>query len=275
MVFKKNIHEPIAVYRIILTVLLIEILVYFFSGLNTNFLYGNTFFSLEQDPLLWAAYYTGIPQFIVQHVWVAIFLDIAILLLLCWLVVKPLNVWVARLLLLFLILFYVVVVGHHTHRNFQTGYIFVLLLFVVTSTNNKQILFECLRYFLLIFYVMAAYLKITSGALFNATHMSHALAAQFAPYFTEQRLGWRTALNSYLVQHTLIAQSLLITATIVEALAIVGFFTKKYDFLIALFLLIFHFANWFLMDIAPIGHIAFLSILFFSKQLCWINKASN
>ena len=47
---------------------------------------------------------------------------------------------------------------------------------------------------------------------------------------------------------------------------IIGFVTKKYDRLLAILLLGFHFMSWLIMDIAPFGQVGFISLLFLSRQ---------
>lgn len=261
--------HPIKAYRIILCILLIELIIYFFCDVHVAAFVGNTFIGFEQDPLLWLTYSTGLPQLILGNVYVSYFIDASIFVLLCLLIAKPLNKWWAIMLLILLFTFYAIFTGHLSHRNYQSGYLLLLLPFCFNHLKSKQILFEFTRYFLLFFYVSAAYFKFKSGSLFASDHLSHAIVNQFTPYFLEQFFSIRTEFNLYLIAHPTVASFLYVGATILELAAIIGFFTKRFDTYLAIFFLLFHFANWFIMDIAPIGQIAFICTLFFSRQFAW------
>ena len=264
---------PINQYRIIIAILIVEVLVYFFCNIRIAAFQQNTFIGFEQDPLLWFIYFTGLPQFIVGNIFISYFIDVSILLLLTALIFKPLKKWLALVLFIFLFLFYCIFTAHLGHRNYQSGYLLALLPFLFVREKNKQIVFEFTRYFLLFFYVSAAYFKIKSGSIFNPDHLSHAVTNQLTPYFLEHTYSVRTSFNLYLISHHNFAQSLYFGSVIFEFIVIVGFFTKRYDSYLAIAILIFHCTNWFIMDIAPIGQIAFICTLFFSQKFCWKHQS--
>lgn len=199
-------------------------------------------------------------------------MDESIFLLLTALIFKPSDNWLALLLFVSFFLFYSIFTAHLGHRNYQSGYLLVLLPFLFARIQNKQIVFEFTRYFLLFFYISAAYFKIKSDSLFNWDHLRHAVTNQFKPYFLEQSYSLRTSFNLFLITHNNFAQLLYFNATIFGFIAIIGFFTKRYDSNLATTILIFHFLNWFIMDIAPVGQIAFICTLFFSQKFCWQNQ---
>ena len=262
-------ETPVYQYRIILLILFIEIFIYFFSDIHISSFQKNTFIGFEQDPLLWLVYFTGLPQLLLSNIYILYFLDCFILLLIIAVIIKPLNIWFAQGLLILLFIFYTIFTAHLGHRNYQSGYLFVLLPFLFFKVQNKQIIFEFTRYFLLFFYISAAFFKLESGSLFDPNHFSNAVTNQFTPYFLEQSYSLRTSFNLFLITHHSFAQSLYFGATILEFIAIIGFFTKRFDQYLAAGILLFHVANWFIMDIAPIGQIAFICTLFFSQKFGW------
>ena len=262
-------QQPVKQYRIILSILLFELIIYFFCNIHVSAFVKNTFIGFEQDPLLWLIYFTGLPQFVLSNIFLSCFVDISILFFIGAIIFKPLNKWIAIGLFILLFVFYAVVTAHLGHRNYQSGYLLVLLPFLFSNVKSKQIVFEFTRYFLLFFYVSAAIFKYKTGSLFNNDHFSHAVLNQFTPYFLEQSFSIRTSFNLFLITHHNFASFLFIGATILEFVTIVGFFTKRFDSYLAIFILLFHFANWFIMDIAPIGQIAFICTLFFSKKFSW------
>ncbi|CAN5724219.1 hypothetical protein BH11BAC4_BH11BAC4_23140 [soil metagenome] len=252
--------------RVLFCVVLLEWLLFIFSGVSFSFLHGNQFFSLEVDPVSWFFYLLHIPQFIITHQWISVSLDILIVLLLLLFIRNPFINQIAILLFILLLIFYITLMSHLIHRNYQFGFFLVFIPFFFHKEINRKYAFTATRYFLLFFYVSAAFLKLTNGALSDPAHFSHLASGQFTPYFLEGNTGLRTSVNLYLVSHHAFGYMLFIISVILEFVTVVGFFSRRFDKWIALFLLLFHFANWFLMDIAPIGQIAFISLLFLSRE---------
>ncbi len=257
---------PVTTYlRGILLVLFAEYLCFIFSGVSFSFLHDNSFFSLGVDPLSWVFYALKLPQFILHHKWAGILADGLIVFFFICLLYNPLQNRIALALMLLLLLFYITLTGYHTHRNFQTGFFLALLPFIFISRKNKVMAFEACRYFLLFFYFSSAIFKLLNPSFFNASHFTPILVQQFAPYFLEGNTGFRTNANLFLVGHPVHAQWLLIAAFLAEFITVVGFFTKRFDNYLGICLLTFHLVNWFIMDIAPIGQLGFIGLLFISN----------
>jgi hypothetical protein len=161
-----------------------------------------------------------------------------------------------------LLILYVTITGYLAHRNFQAGYVWFFFPFLFAKPVNRNFAFEATRYFLLFFYVSAAILKLSNNLSFSPAHFSDFLVNQFSPYFLESNTGWRTDLNLFLIQHKSFSGFLYVCSIVIELLALIGFFTKRYDRWIAIMLYAFHFTNWIIMDIAPVGQLGFLALLF-------------
>jgi hypothetical protein len=108
---------------------------------------------------------------------------------------------------------------------------------------------------------------LSSHSLTGGLHLSHLLSGQFTPYYLEGNTGLRTQVNLYLMDHPAVSYILYLASFIAELTAIIGFFTKRFDKWIAIVILAFHFSNWFIMDIAPLGQIAFICLLFLSNEM--------
>ncbi len=251
--------------RLVLIILLIEWLIYFFSGVTFSALYGNNFYDIKVDIFYWIPFLIGIPQWILQIHWVGIVLDICIFICLVYQIYYPVKTTAARILFVLLFLFYIILTAYLTHRNYPTGIFIILIPFLFSKPINRKFAFEAIRYYLLWFYLSAASLKIFSGSVFHPDHFSHFLKHQFTPYFIENNTGWRTSMNEYLVHHIYFAYALFMASFFIELAVIIGFFTKRYDRFLLVMLILFHIADWILMDIAFIGQAAFISILFISS----------
>ena len=261
-----NNNVTIPAQQRILFILFLECCIIIYSGVGFASLYGNPFFSIGVDPFSWLLFGAGVPQTIVAHHWMGSLLSLSIIFLLILLIIFPRQYIYAVLLFILLICLYVTLTGYLTHRNFQTGMFLVLLPFLFTKNNSKQFAWEAIRYFLLFFYVSSGLLKIWNHSFNDVSLFSQHLAAQFAPYYLEENLGFRTSINLYLIQHTAVAYGLMIAATAIELSMLVGFFTRRWDKWLGIALLVFHLANWCVMDIAPIGHLSFICILFLQYE---------
>ncbi len=252
--------------RLLGCLLLLEYVIFIFSGISFSFLTNDTFFSLPADPAFWAFFGSGIPQFIISHHWVGLLVDILILVLLLAFTYNPLKRWVALALCILLFTFYITLMGYLTHRNYQFGFFMVLVPFIFKKPLNKYFAYGAIRYFLLFFYFSAALLKLTNNALADPAHFSHMLCSQFTVYHLEGETGFRTVLNLYLINHISSSYALYIIAFIVELFTFVGFITKKFDKLIAIGLCLFHLSTWLIMDIGAVGQISFICLLFLGSM---------
>ncbi len=253
--------------RIILGVLFIEYLIIVFSGISFTNLSGDMLFSIGVDPLFWLIYIAKIPQTILKYTWLAILYDIGIFLSFIFLIYNPFKNKIAVVLFCLLLVFYVSYMGLIGTRNYMTGFFLVLLPFLFKEDKNRQISFGVLRYFLLFFYVSAAFIKIQQSSIYDLNYYSKILINQLTPYYLEHNFSWRTVVNLYLVGHPYFSRILFLSGLLLECIPIVGFFTKRFDPYLATLILLFHLSNWFIMDIAPIGQIAFICTLFFSKKI--------
>ena len=250
----------------LLFIVLIEYLLFIISGVSFSSLHQIPYFNIGVDPAYWIAYILNIPQFIVAHHWLGIFIDSSIVLLLFGLIIYPSKNILAFAIFILLLIFYLTLTGYLGHHNFQSGFVFILIPYLFKEKKNRSFAFEAIRYFLLFFYFSAAVYKLTSVGLYNQDHFSNILSGQFAPYFIEGNIGWRTSFNNFLINHNSIAYSLYIGAFIFEFSVVVGFFTKRFDIHIGIIVLCFHLFNWIIMDISVIGQIAFIALLFYKKN---------
>lgn len=239
----------------------IEFLIFQISGVGYTSISHAPYFNIGVDPLYWIFYGLYIPQTMIKYPLIASILDFATLGFLLISLLKFNEKWI-RVTVLLLILYYVTLTGYLGHRNYQSGFVWVLMPLMFKSEKNKMFAFEALRYWLLFFYTSSAIFKIVGDGVFNNNHLSNILTEQLLPYYIEQNLGVRTLINSYLVNFKNMAQVLFFGAIIFEMSTFIGFFTKKYDKLIGIFLIAFHLVNWLLMDISPFGQLSILSIFF-------------
>ena len=241
-------------------IFLIEFLLFIFSGVSFHGLHEVAYFNFGIDPVYWLFFLLQIPQFIFSHQVVGLMLDISILLLLIYSVFIKENIIITWLLFFLFMLYYVSLTSTLGHRNYQTGFFIMIIPFLFSNPTNRKFAFEGIRYFYIFFYLSSGIFKIINHGIFEPSMMTTTLKLQFIPYLLESNLSWRTTLNLFLIKHYIASYILFCTAVVLESFFIIGFFTKKWDYLLGILLICFHFSNWIIMDIAPLGQ---FSVIFY------------
>ena len=239
----------------------VEFLIFQISGVGYTSISHAPYFNIGVDSLYWIFYGLFIPQTIIKYPVIAIVFDFATIGFLLLSLFNFNEKWL-RCTVFLLMLYYVTLTGYLGHRNYQSGFVLVLIPLMFKSDKNKIFAFEALRYWLLFFYTSSAVFKIFGNGLFNVNHLGSIVTNQILPYYIEQNLGVRTLMNSFLMNYKNMTHLLFWGAILLEISTLTGFFTKKYDKLIGIFLISFHLFNWFLMDISPLGQLSILSIFF-------------
>ena len=247
--------------RIILSVLLIEYLLFILSGVSYSFLYGASMKIVNVDFTYWFVNLIQFPELVSHYYFIGVGLDLLTVLLLITSIWDPGKTWVLRILFILLLFFYITFNTYHTHPNIQLGYALILFPFCFKRADLFDIAWDFLRYYLLFFYFFAGIYKFIGGGIQEVNLMTWFLESQNALYFYLHPSYWRQETIRWLILHPYISWSLYMLAAIVESITIVGFFTKRMDKIIFILLVLFHLANWFLMDIAPFGMITFLLLL--------------
>ena len=136
--------------------------------------------------------------------------------------------------------------------NSIESYIAWLLFPVVFIPSNRQtflLLFRGLRYFFLFFFASAAVWKLAQGGIFNPSEMSGILLYQHNQLLTGSPGYWLTNVYLFLIQHKTLSYLLYLGATLLEVAFVVGFFTTRYDRLLAVLVIVFLIADHFIMRI--------------------------
>ena len=240
------------------------------SGVGYQDLGKTHFFTLGADPFYWLLFITPIPNVILQNQTLAIFLQYLPLLLILFLLFDTNRKWIAFFLFILMFTYYLVLTAVIGHHNFQTG-IFLVTIPYIFGRKNRLFIWDLLRYWILFFYVTAAIFKLMDPSFFNVHHFSTQLSSQFLIYKLEQHMTFRVKLNEWLMEHYYFSTGLYLLGFAAEVSCLVGFFTKKFDKILGIILIIMHLLIWLVMDIAPIGYMSVL-LLFFVEKGAWSKK---
>ena len=147
----------------------------------------------------------------------------------------------------------------------HTAWLLFPFIFLTRQGQTFLLLYEAVRYFFLYFFVSAAIWMFAQGGIFHVHEMSGILLYQHQQLLTNSPDYWHTRFILYLIQHRFLSYTLYLSATILELLFIVGFFTKKYDRMLLILFIIFLIADNFIMRI-PYFEVAALALPLFIKN---------
>jgi len=131
----------------------------------------------------------------------------------------------------------------------HTAWLLFPLVFMPKKEDTFEVLFNGLRYFFLFFFASAGLWKLRQGGVFNLSEMAGILLYQHKQLLVTSPGYWQTNFIWWLVQHAKISFLLYLSATIIELIFIVGFFTKKFDKVLLLLFLVFLVTDYFVMRI--------------------------
>jgi len=107
------------------------------------------------------------------------------------------------------------------------------LLFIVQSVSLFSLLFDGLRYVFLYLFSSAAIWKLIKGSVLNIQQMSGVLLYQHGQQLTNSPGYWQSRMYMWLINHEGVSYVLYLAGFLIELIFIIGFFTKKYDRLLA------------------------------------------
>ena len=244
-------------YKVIQYYCIIFYILMLYKWLNHLFLYQSepSFFSTRQDIFTWLFMQTGLHQWLLNNPpgWILadlLFYSMPLIYLIIYRY-KNNSATVAAITMLLINWCYIQCYTLYPINSIESYIAWLLfpIAFIPKKEKTFILLFDGLRYFLLFFFTSAAIWKFVQGGIFNISEMSGILLYQHNQLLTSSPGYWQSSMYLYFIQHQYFSYILYLSATILEACFIIGFFTKKYDRLLALLFLIFLLMDWFVMRI--------------------------
>jgi hypothetical protein len=257
MILQRLLKIGIDFNRLIWMVVTIEWAIMMFSGLSLGNFYGAGFFEFGTDPIYWGFFFTGIPHLIQTKFGIGIALTILTGLCLFVGIIKPLKIWNAAIAIGLLLMHYLMATAHMGHRNFQSGFFLILIPFLFKG-RSKELAWEGLRYWILLFYASAAFYKIFQHSNIPFNYFADQLQQQWLGYRMDQSSDLRLKMIEYLIAKPSVTNLIFWIGCMLEMFCLAGLFTRRMDNWIFWGLVFLHFGIWLLMDIGLIGQLAFL-----------------
>ncbi len=206
------------------------------------------FINVGIDNSFWGMHLLGIPQYLGSHRTMAFITEIILFLLPFSLLTKWRNIGA----LLFLILFTIVTISQQSLSSTTTkSGVSPLLMMIPFVFNGRKFVLtrEGIRYYLLMLFVGAGLFKFVNGGIFEIDQFSNIMTNQHRDLQILNPDHIAYTITEYFSSHWVMAQSLYVSAFLLQCSFIIGFFTKKMDQILYWFLIFFCLMSFFLMRI--------------------------
>lgn len=223
-------------------------LIRFFSGRCLHTIALQPIKSPEIDYAFWLLLLTQIPSFLINHSLISLIVDIIILFLSIYLVIKFKKYLFIILITLFFIQ-HITVEIYSCYHSKVSVVIFVAFIPLLLKQKNKHLMIEFVRYFVLFILVSAAYHKIHNGAIFSLQYFQTVLFLQHIDLqvLNPNHISYKIAV--YLRSHIYYAYTAFMLLFFTQLSFALGIFTKKLDLLLILLLITFTLMTYLVMRI--------------------------
>jgi len=214
---------------------------------------------------------TGFQQLIMNHTLVRWVLDIGFMSMPFALYMAVIKEWkIQKAIAIFTALF-VMLYGYFFSMmssmsiEMYIAWMLFPLLFSGKTVDAFYYRLHILRYLFVLFFFSTALWKIRAGGIFNPEQFSAILLQQHLPVLVSAPQYWFSELIHWVLNHPHVSFTLYLLATAIEFVFVIGFFTKKYDRILAVLLCCFLVMDYFLMEINYFPWLPFLGCLYFSR----------
>ncbi|MCP4442654.1 MAG: hypothetical protein GY810_27425 [Aureispira sp.] len=209
------------------------------------------FVTPRADNVFWGLHILGLPDVLIHNSWAAIAIDGSLLLLPLLAMLLP-NWRIFSILLAISCSLYFVtfnsVSTHHEHTFL--GVVFWSLVLCFKQNKSFVLGLWALRYYVCFALFSAAIWKVYRGSAFDSTQMEHILKAQHLDFMVQNPTHWYSDFINYLLSSPTICAALWYGMLVLELFFVVGFFTRRLDKFLLYFVLLFFFADYWVMNLA-------------------------
>jgi len=238
------------IQQLVWVFLLATWLMRWWQGLLLHQLYLAPFVSVEADNTFWLIHALQTPYYSINNFFVGSFLDF------CWIAIslygllgkynRILSIIMTGLFINYF-LTYNSVATHHEHT--LVGLLFFIPLLLVKNPKNFVLTFVTIRHYAVFALFAAGFWKVWRGSFVHPTQMSEILKRQHLDYMTCYPDAYFSDIITYLIEHPNLSNLLWHSAWIIEVVFIIGFFTRRFDKLLGLGILLFFFLDYWIMNL--------------------------
>ncbi|NNC95102.1 MAG: hypothetical protein HKN92_06025 [Chitinophagales bacterium] len=146
-----------------------------------------------------------------------------------------------------LLFIYMIVFNSYTNHHYHSliGVILMTVPFYFKSEKSMSLSWQSVRYYFIFIFVSASLWKLFRGAIFDGDHMVAILKEQHLLSLADNS----NVFIEYLISHSHMSQLLFISAFTCQFLFVFGLFSRKFDFILLILLLIFMTMNLIVMHV--------------------------
>ncbi len=221
----------------------------FWSGRYLTYIFDQPMKGPDLDYTFWVTYLTGIPQFIIHHLWACKLVDglVVVILFISFFFPKPNKLFIALVIVFFF--------EHITVESFSDNHsknavcIFMALLPLCFNEKYFEIMVEFVRYFLIFILVSAAYHKFHNGAVTDMDHFQKIQIQQHLDLAILNPNHPSYIISKFLIDHAFIAYLFFLGLVLMQLAFVAGIFTKRFDGFLFFLLFVFVLSTYVLMRI--------------------------
>lgn len=213
----------------------------------------------------WLFLLLQIPQFLTSNFFIALIADIILLSSCICLIIWPKKYFLA---IIFTIGYWLNYMGYCLVNAYQPSVyapLLVCLPAMFKQSLNFSLCFWAVRLWACFLYFEAGFLKVLRGGIFHLHQMVNSIKLTLSLYLAQVPVdSINLDIKYFLIAYPVFAQSLYIAATVLELTFLIGFFTRKFDWLLLSLFLLFHSTNQYILNMPFLSH----QVLF---VCCFIN----
>ena len=214
-------------------------------------LVGTNLHALEMDILQKIFFHSGLPKLILQNPFAAYLFDLVLLgtMFLAFFYHR------SRLLpIMFTVTFFVYYLTGYlfffARGHNMSGLVIMSILPWFHNANRFTGYFYFLRYFMLYVLASAGLWKLYNGVAFKfEDQMTRILKLQYPEYIIHHPESWRSHWAYFMIQHKWVNQLFLKGALFLQLSCLLGFFTRRFDRLLVVVVLLFFIGDWLVMNL--------------------------
>ncbi|MDP2175291.1 MAG: hypothetical protein Q8K70_05200 [Bacteroidota bacterium] len=251
--------------RIVLLVLLLAMIWFNYSGMGLHHVWNSPFDFKGADFTYFLVYKLGLNRLVLHSYTSAMFFDVllifSLIMALIWIKNKFFVIVSAVLMLIYHILLNAKM-GYHAHHLF--GFHFALFPFCFGAINALPA-FYLSRYLACLTYFFAGFFKLYHKGWSVIGSFSEIFQNQHAAYFYFHPNSFLKHIGHFLNTYPAIGFMLYLSAMLLQLSFILGFFTRRFDKVLAFSILGFHLMDWYLMNLGVFMGMTVMMWLFLFK----------
>jgi hypothetical protein len=241
------------------------LVVRYFDGLFLSQISQNPIRSPRVDLIVWIVQALNIPE-LVSNLSVGLCLDgmvILLPLLILYRLVLDKKINSLALVLTVIFGFYILIIYCYPTLSIRKylGLVLIPIAFVFSSDQRYFNYLQLMRYYVCFVFTSASLWKILRGVAWDSTHMQLSLKSQHIDNIINWPDHLVTQWVSLVMADPIYSKLLLILAIFSQVSFAIGFFTKKYDQILAFLLVLFIISDYLVMRIEYWEFIVFLPLL--------------